>query len=983
MSNCVTFNITAAQGSIAGRSVNVEFTLPPGTSLNSTVPTGVTLNHTYISTGDDNIILCLDIVDQAAFDSALDKRVKGEVINVDSNLFNNIMFKDLNVVCVNNDSDNQFDCSNLENCSIGDLGDVIITCEIVDGEEICTLSFTNIDTIEIDNIVVNNSITYQGDTIEGYIDNRIEQYINENITDIINNYFQNDFDCALIEDCTDGCPLGEVGSACYDGDPCTTGSTVQPGCSCGGGIPSPPDNSCAALTCVGQTCTDSCGNTINGTLDPTPVAVTGTLYTAGGGDLIITTGDGLLDYDNQIFTLPYPDFAGAFPNPGLFSNIGGDVDDPDYHVNNGTFTFTGPFIVITDNGTDWEIGIDNTIPGDYSIVWTSNVVNPDCTVDTATWSWTVVPDSCQITIDSLDIVNECDGGSNGSLTVNATGVGLTGSLEYAINDSFPLVYQSSNIFTGLSEGLYSVRVRDSGKTTCIATQQFNIIDEVCAAMCSVTIDSVATSDPSCTGTTLNTDGTIIINATLTNGTGSLEYSIDNGVSFQSSNMFNTLSGGTYNIIVRDDADTSCSDSDSTTLVNPDCSDPCTLGLNSVQILLDRIHPSCSTPGSPNSDGQITVTTTGSTPSGMIEYSVGSGFQSSNVFTGLSAGTYTVTARDPMNTSCSVGVVGIELDDRNCPDALIIAGDDDFDADPDNNFGPGTPGVAYTGVDVISLDDFSNLGTCTGPYSVTITGNSNASGSTLSGTSITVLPDAGLSDGDAWFVDYEICCDAPNGSVCDTGRLSGTVRVVVITDPCDVACTPSLSFLAVDQTLGTRLEVFNTSLAPAPLVTDITMVPTTTLTYNSSSGVGLTGLVVHTYDSPSNILGLPPGPNSWSVNWDGLTTVHNLGNSPFDFATTYLEHKFASFSLANDCAANSGYTISYPVAVQQTGGTGTEFVGDTISVDWGDGSPVDNYTIGALGDVTISHTFTTTGTFTITISHAASSLLVTEQLRITC
>ena len=47
---------------------------------------------------------------------------------------------------------------------------------------------------------------------------------------------------------------------------------------------------------------------------------------------------------------------------------------------------------------------------------------------------------------------------------------------------------------------------------------------------------------------------------------------------------------------------------------------------------------------------VSATTTGAT--GALEYSIGGAFQSSAVFTGVAAGTYTVTAREAGNTACS-------------------------------------------------------------------------------------------------------------------------------------------------------------------------------------------------------------------------------------------------------------------------------------------------------------------------------------------
>lgn len=87
----------------------------------------------------------------------------------------------------------------------------------------------------------------------------------------------------------------------------------------------------------------------------------------------------------------------------------------------------------------------------------------------------------------------------------------------------------------------------------------------CTPSCSIDIDDVITTDPTCDNTM---DGEIEIDATGTDLTGSLEYSIDNGSTFQSSNVFPNLGEGTYDIIVQDDQDPSCFATATVTLTAP-------------------------------------------------------------------------------------------------------------------------------------------------------------------------------------------------------------------------------------------------------------------------------------------------------------------------------------------------------------------------------------------------------------------------------
>lgn len=64
---------------------------------------------------------------------------------------------------------------------------------------------------------------------------------------------------------------------------------------------------------------------------------------------------------------------------------------------------------------------------------------------------------------------------------------------------------------------------------------------------------------------------------------------------------------------------------------------------------------------------VAATTTGST--GALQYSIGGAFQSSATFTGVTAGTYTVTAREAANTACS-GTGSVTI---NQPSLLVASG----------------------------------------------------------------------------------------------------------------------------------------------------------------------------------------------------------------------------------------------------------------------------------------------------------------------
>jgi len=74
-----------------------------------------------------------------------------------------------------------------------------------------------------------------------------------------------------------------------------------------------------------------------------------------------------------------------------------------------------------------------------------------------------------ITIDDVEVTNEvCPDANDGTITVTATGTGLTGTLEYSI-DGFT-TSNTDGMFTGLADNTYTVSVRDAGNNSCNAEQ---------------------------------------------------------------------------------------------------------------------------------------------------------------------------------------------------------------------------------------------------------------------------------------------------------------------------------------------------------------------------------------------------------------------------------------------------------------------------------------------------------------------------------
>ncbi len=203
--------------------------------------------------------------------------------------------------------------------------------------------------------------------------------------------------------------------------------------------------------------------------------------------------------------------------------------------------------------------------------------------------------------------------NNGTITVTATGgTGFT----YNLNGG---AFQSSNVFTGLAAGNYTVAAKNADG--CIGITQVTIaVNDPCAGV------TVVVTTTQVNPTAGQSNGSIT--ATATGGTG-FTFSLNNGP-FQSSGTFTGLAAGNYTVTAKNS--NGCL---GTVTVALGSTNPCA-GVT-ITVTLTKTDPA---PG--QSNGSITATATGGTG---FTYSLNGGaYQASGTFTGLAAGTYTVTAK---------------------------------------------------------------------------------------------------------------------------------------------------------------------------------------------------------------------------------------------------------------------------------------------------------------------------------------------------
>ena len=230
--------------------------------------------------------------------------------------------------------------------------------------------------------------------------------------------------------------------------------------------------------------------------------------------------------------------------------------------------------------------------------------------------------------------NSTCGNANGNILV-AAGGGSGSGYQYSINNTS---WNSTGSFTGLVDSTYIVVVQDGSGCR-------NLFQAIVANVDGPSINTISKTNISCHG---GNDGSVTI-TNVTGGSGALSYRVD-GSPWQTSNSFSGLSAGSHTVIVKDGV--GCTGSASATLTEP----------ASIVVYASSTNVSCYS----GNNGSITVTAGGGT--GTLAYSIdGITYQSNNVLTGLSAGTYQVYVRD------AGGCVGSTSKTIVQPPALVISG----------------------------------------------------------------------------------------------------------------------------------------------------------------------------------------------------------------------------------------------------------------------------------------------------------------------
>jgi gliding motility-associated-like protein len=683
-------------------------------------------------------------------------------------------------------------------------------------------------------------------------------------------------------------------------------------------------------------------------------------FGGNNGDLTFSATGGTTPYTFDIGTGPQA--SGTFSNltagpytvtvtdaNGCTVNVNGTVNEPTavagnlnattdvlcFGGNNGDLTVTAsggisPYTYDIGAGPQ-PTGVFGTLTqGNYVITVTDN---NGCTVNVnATINEPPLLDFTSTT------VNSTCGAANGSLTM--TGNGGTTPYMFDIGAG----QQASGTFTGLTSGTYTGTITDANN--CTYTTTINVVDAGAP-----TITNVAFTDPLCNA---SCDGTITITAT--GGISPLQYSIDGGVTFQASNVFNGVCDGNYNIVV-EDANV-CQASSSTTLTEPPV---LSYSATATNLLCFQ-----------DNSGVINMSASGGTTPYQFSIDGGVTYQAGGAFNGVAANGYNVVVQDA--NGCTV--TGVEVVDQ--PPQLTM-NFSSFDA-VCNGYcdgyaitipAGGTTPYTYLWSTTPTNNSPTENNLCAGNYGLTIT---DANGCMVDTLNYPVIEPAPMQITNVTVTD-ELCMGDCQGSIDITsaGATSFSADGGVTWQPTGMftnMCSGNYNIVVTDVT-GCSATVPTSVASQAPII--LTTSSDTTICIGGSANIdasaaGGVGVLTYIWDQ-----GLPAGP---SQNVPDVATTYNVyvqdanGCISSTMPITVNVNPPLQVTALSDASICPGESVS--ISSIGSGGDGGPYTYNWVDVLTGNPLVGQNHTISP----------TATGDYIVTLDDGCETPITTDVITIT-
>ncbi|MGZ4086115.1 MAG: beta strand repeat-containing protein, partial [Bacteroidia bacterium] len=483
-----------------------------------------------------------------------------------------------------------------------------------------------------------------------------------------------------------------------------------------------------------------------------------------------------------------------------------------------------------------------------------------CTI-TATFSIGVITGPTAATVNTG---NATCGSSNGTSTVTTVTGGL-GPYQYSF-DGGP--FSLSNNAGSLTAGTHTVVVKDANSCTLTVTYAVNNTGSPVSTI-SASVNIL------CNG---GATGSFTVNTT--GGTPGYNYTLNPIGTTNTTGVFTGLTAQAYNVTVKDAV--GCVTTVTITLTQP----------TALTLALTPAAVSC------NGGTNGTITATGGGGTTPYQYSLDGGtFGASGTFTGISAGTHTVTLKD--NNNCTITqTVSITQ-----PPALALT----FTATPNSCAGPvGSVTVGVTGgtpAYSFSVDALATSNTATGLSSGTHTATvKDSKGCTLTGTfsigNITGPATATVSTTNA-------NCGNANGSATVTGVTGGLAPYQYSFNGGPFSTTAILSGVTAGTKTLTVLDANGCSL---------------TITF----AIGNTGGPSSSVGTLSNVACFGGSSGSFTLNTSGGTPGYNYTISPTNvtsgtgiFTNLTAQNYTVTVKDAAGCVTTLTTSISQPSALSLT------------------------------------------------------------------
>ena len=318
--------------------------------------------------------------------------------------------------------------------------------------------------------------------------------------------------------------------------------------------------------------------------------------------------------------------AGAYTFTWTEDNGNGCVSADDVVIQFSDLSYVDAVVQSTCGNADGEIlltGSNGIAPYSYSIDGGATFTNTTgnfagllaVTYDVAVQDalGCIVTGTVSVTDQGGPVINStpgidplCNAGCDGSISINAIG-----ATQFSIDNG--VTFQGVNAFTNLCAGNYDIMVENA--IGCQATSSTVLNDPLALSYAAALTDVLCSGQ--CTGE---------IDVTINGGTGTIQYSNDNGVTFGLNNVFDNLCFGNYDIVIQDA--NGCQ-----TIANEPITEP-----DLMEMTLGITNPLCNN----SCDGLINSIPTGG--DGNYTYTWSNG-QSLPLILNLCSGTYSLNIED--------------------------------------------------------------------------------------------------------------------------------------------------------------------------------------------------------------------------------------------------------------------------------------------------------------------------------------------------